>query len=393
MESYVAEWLNLLVRWLHLMAGIAWIGSSFYFIWLDGHLEPYRGPNPRIAGELWSVHGGGFYHNQKYRVGPERLPAHLHWFKWEAYTTWMSGVGLLAIVYWHGASVYLIDKRVADLSVPLAILLSIGVLILGWLVYDSLCKLLRHDLVLGALVFLFGVAAAWGLSRLFGARAAYLHVGAMFGTIMSWNVFFVIIPGQKQMVEAIRVGRPPDPEGGRRGKQRSVHNNYLTLPVLFTMMSIHFPMTYGHPHAWLVLSVIGLAGVLIRHFFNLRHRGRDLWALPAAAAVLLGGLAVAIAPTGADSRAAGRGPSFAQVRPVIQQRCSTCHSAAPTDKVFTAAPNGVVFDSPEQIKAMAARINERAVLTRTMPLANLTGMTDDERGLLGGWIASGAKTE
>ena len=394
METYIADWLNLGVRWLHLIAGIAWIGASFYFVWLDNHLVPPRDPNdkPRgVGGELWAVHGGGFYRAQKYLLGPigEPLSERLHWFKWEAYTTWLSGMGMLAIVYWWGASAYLIDRSVLELSVPAAIAISAGSLVAGWLVYDVLCRVVKSELVLAVSLFLLTVAAAWGYAQVFGARAAYIHVGAMIGTIMVWNVFFHIIPGQRKMVEAIRAGREPELRYGLIGKQRSVHNTYFTLPVLFTMMSIHYPMTYGHRHAWAVLAVIMLAGALIRQYFVLRHSGKNLVALPAAAAALLIGLAIAIAPSPSVTSAPSQA-TFARVQPIIQERCTVCHAEKPTFAGFQQPPGGLLLDTPERIKAAAQRIHQQTIATPAMPIGNLTKMTDEERRLLGAWLAAGA---
>ena len=393
MESYIAEWLSLLTRWLHVITGIAWIGASFYFVWLDNHLEPHRGANQRISGETWSIHGGGFYHNQKYLLGPEALPQTLHWFKWEAYFTWLSGMGLLAIVYWWGASAYLIDRGVADLQVASAIGISAGSLAAGWLVYDGLCRRIRNELALGVIVYVLLVAAAWGFHQLFGARAAYLHVGAVIGTIMVWNVFFVVIPGQEKMVATIAAGGTPDPAPGIAGKQRSVHNNYFTLPVLFIMSSSHYPMTYGHRHGWLVLALIMAAGVLIRHFFNLRHKGRIVVALPAAAVALLAALAFAIAPERAPGAAAPQAVPFAQVQAVIAERCESCHAERPAQAGFAQAPGGVMLDTPARIAAAAPRIHQQVVVARTMPIGNLTRMTEPERALVGAWIAAGARTD
>ncbi|MGB6054150.1 MAG: urate hydroxylase PuuD, partial [Burkholderiaceae bacterium] len=300
--SYGVEWLNLLVRWLHLITGIAWIGASFYFVWLDNSIRP-PAPGSELAkkgvsGELWAVHGGGFYHPQKYLVAPKELPAELHWFKWEAYWTWISGFSMLFIVYYFNARAMMIDRAVADLSSWQAIAIGIGTLVVGWLVYDQLCKskLGRREGWLGIVMYVFIVAVAWLLSKLLSGRAAYIHVGAMIGTIMVANVAYVIIPGQRKMVAAMRAGQAPDPIYGQRGKQRSVHNNYFTLPVLFIMISNHFAMTYNHAHNWAVLAAIMAAGVLIRHFFNLRHKGRIAWGYPAAGVLILLAVAVAIAP-------------------------------------------------------------------------------------------------
>jgi len=400
MEAYVIDWMNMLVRWLHLIAGIAWIGASFYFVMLDSSLTPPSKDEDRkrgMFGELWAVHGGGFYNSRKYLTGPkgEPLSEHLHWSKWEAYTTWMSGMGLLAIIYWYGANAFLIDKSVMDLTPATAITISIGFLVGGWLIYDALCRILEGQATLLALVlFVLIVIADWGLFHLFSARAAYLHVGAMMGTMMVANVFFHIIPGQKRMVTAIRAGKEPDPRPGVIGRQRSVHNTYFTLPVLFIMISNHYPMTYGNRHGWLVLAGIMLASVLIRQFFVLRHQGKVNYALPAAGAVILIVVAVAIAPHAAPASASvdGMKVPFSRIQPIVAERCAVCHSQRPTQPGFTAAPAGVLLDSPEHIHDNAQRIEQQAVATQTMPLANLTRMTPDERVLLGTWIAEGAKT-
>ena len=398
METYLVDWFNLLVRWLHLIAGIAWIGASFYFVWLDNHLVPAARPADRergVLGEVWSVHGGGFYNAQKYLLGPrgEPLSNDLHWFKWEAYTTWLSGMGMLAIVYWYGANAYLIDRSVMDLSVPGAIAISAGSLVAGWFIYDALCRKVKNERVLGAIMFVLLAAAAWGYGQVFGGRAAYVHVGALIGTLMVWNVYFHIIPGQRRMVEAIRAGRTPDPEPGRIGKQRSVQNTYFTLPVLFIMVSNHYPLTYGHKHAWAVLAVIGLAGALVRHWFVLRHKGRAPIVLPAAAVLMLVALAVAIAPRRPEPAPAAQAVTFATIAPIIATRCAVCHAEKPTFAGFSEPPGGVLLDTPERIKAAAARIEQQAVATQAMPIGNLTKMTDDERALLGKWLAEGARTD
>ena len=398
MDAYVFDWLNLLVRWLHVISGIAWIGASFYFVWLDNHLVPPKDPKDAsergVYGEIWSVHGGGFYHAQKFMLGPkgEPLSEHLHWFKWEAYWTWISGMGMLAIVYWYGANAFLIDRSVMDLSVPAAIAISAGSLVIGWFVYDALCKAIANERVLGIVLFVLLTAAAWGYSQVFGGRAAYIHVGALIGTIMVWNVFFHVIPGQRKMVEAIRAGRTPEAKPGIVGKQRSVHNTYFTLPVLFMMTSNHFPMTYGHRHAWLVLAVISLAGVLIREFFVRRHKGRESWSLPVAAVVILLVLAFTLAPRAA-APGAGGGATFAKVAPIIHERCASCHADKPTFAGFDQAPAGVKLDTPERIVAAAPRIQQQSVATQAMPIGNLTKMTPEERALVGQWIAAGAKLD
>jgi uncharacterized membrane protein len=396
-QAYVLDWLNLLARWLHFVAGISWIGASFYFVWLDNHLTaPAKADDAAdgVSGELWAVHGGGFYHNQKFLTGPksEPLPRALHWFKWEAYTTWFSGIALLAIVYWAGAGTYLIDKNVLDLSPAAAIGISIASLIVGWLVYDALCKLLgQYPVLLGATVYALLVAATWGLFHVFGARAAFMHVGAIAGTIMVANVLFVIIPGQRNMVDAIRAGREPDPLPGRLGKMRSVHNTYFTLPVLFIMISGHYPMTYNGAYGWLVLAAISAAAILVRHFFILSHKGRVALALPAVAILVLIAVALALAPRQRSTAAAP--VTFAQVQPIVAQRCAACHAAKPTQAGFTTAPLGVLLDSPENIQRNAQRIDQQAVVTQAMPIGNVTNMTPAERKLLGDWIASGARLQ
>ena len=396
MEAYLLDWANLLVRWLHLIAGIAWIGASFYFVMLDNSLTTPARPDDAkrgVFGELWAVHGGGFYVSQKFLTGPksEPLTENLHWSKWEAYTTWLSGMALLAIVYWYGANTYLIDASVLALTPAAAIAASIATIVAGWLVYDGLCRALEgRETLLAALVFVFVVATAWLLFRVFSARAAYLHVGAMIGTIMVANVFFHIIPGQKRMVADIRAGRDPDPRPGIIGKQRSVHNTYFTLPVLFTMISNHYPMTYSHPHGWLVLAVIMAAGVLIRQFFVLRHRGDVKAWLPAAGVALLAGVAVALAPKSGGE--AGSRVAFTQVRAILDQRCVACHAVQPKQEGFAQPPKGIVLETNDQIAANAAKIAE-TVGNRYMPIGNLTQMTDSERATVSAWFAQGAPTK
>jgi len=391
MDAYLVDWLNLLVRWLHFIVGIAWIGSSLYFIWLDNHLQP---PADReddakgVGGEVWSVHGGGFYHAQKYRVAPGQLPDRLHWFKWEAYWTWMSGMFLLGLVYWYGAEVYLIDRSVAELSAVSAVGIAIAFIVGGWVVYDLLCKspLARDDRVFAVVLLLLVALLAWGLCQLFGGRGAYIHFGAVLGTIMVANVAMVIIPGQRRMVDAAARGEAPDPAPGIKAKQRSVHNTYFTLPVLFVMTSNHYAMTYSHEYNWAILVGIALAGALIRIYFVARHDGKASL-LPAVLAVLLlAGIAAAIAPRAQAGDATT--VSFEQVRNVIDARCASCHSAAPEHPAFPAAPLGVMFDSDEQILGEAERIYQQTVVTRVMPIGNLTSMTDAERNVVGQWYLS-----
>ena len=392
MLAYALDWLNLLVRWLHVTAAIAWIGTSFYYIALDYHLLEPKNPAAEeagVGGEAWEIHGGGFYRVEKYRVAPPTLPSPLHWFKWEAYTTWLAGFGLLIVLYYANASTYLVDPSVADIAPLAAVALSVALLVVGWLVYDGLSRALegRDRLLALALAVVIGVTA-FGVGRLFSPRGAYIQVGAMVGTWMVANVKFVIIPGQRELVAAKAAGREPDARYGIRGKQRSIHNNYLTLPVLFTMLSNHFPMTYGHPQGWLVLLALMGLGAWVRHFFNLRHQGRVVWAIPASAAVGVVALAVAIAPRGVGVSQSG--VSFAQAQAVIARRCVPCHSATPVQPGFSQAPNGVMFDTPAQIVGRAQRIYQQAVVTRNMPFGNLTGMTQDERDLLAAWVQQGA---
>ena len=395
MEAYVLDWLGLLVRWFHLTAGIAWIGASFYFVWLDDNLnrqvteaERRRG----IDGELWGVHGGGFYHSEKYLTGPvgEPLSNHLHWFYWEAYSTWLSGIAMLAIVYWFGASSFLVDKTVLDITPGAAIAISIGSIVVGWFVYDALCRILeKNEFALWTAIGVFLLLADWGLFHVFGPRAAFIHVGAIIGTIMVWNVFFIIIPGQRKVVAQLRAGQVPDARPGALGKQRSVQNTYFTLPVLFIMISNHYPMTYSGPYGWLVLAGLSIAGVLVRRFYVLTHFKKIIIALPVAAMILLAIIAYAIAPR--TQAAAGPSVSFAEVAPIVAERCAVCHAAHPSFGGFSAAPGGILLDTPAHIVANASLIRAQAVATHAMPLGNMTNITDAERAKLGAWIDAGAK--
>ena len=397
MEAYIVEWLSLLVRWLHLVAGIAWIGASFYFIMLDNSLTAPAKPEDvkrGVFGELWAVHGGGLYQSQKYLSGPkgETLSNNLHWSKVEAYTTWLSGMGLLAIIYWFGAATYLIDKSVMVLSPVQAVGISIGSIVGGWIVYSAMCKMFdANETWLAASLFLFVIALDWGLFQLFSARAAFLHVGAVLGTIMAANVFFAIIPGQKKMVAEIRAGREPDSTPGRIGKQRSIHNTYFTLPVLFIMISNHYPMTYSHPHGWAILAVIMVAGALIRQFFVLRHRGQQRPLFVVAAALLLVAVFLALAPKPLGPNN-GKTASFSEVRVIIAERCVSCHSALPTAAGFAQPPKGVMLETAEQVLAHAPKVAE-TVASRYMPIGNLTQMTDAERERIASWYHDGAKAK
>jgi len=392
LDPYATDWLNLLGRWLHVIAGIVWIGSSFYFIALDNHLRPPEQEPDRdagVGGESWEIHGGGFYRVQKYRVAPPTLPEPLHWFKWEAYTTWLSGFALLVVLYYFHADTYLIDKDVADLSTWQAIAISIGLLAASWLVYDALCRALgSRPLVLAATLLTLITLSAWGISHLFSGRATYLQVGAMIGTMMVGNVFFVIIPAHWELVRAKQAGREPDPAANERGKLRSVHNNYLTLPVVFTMISNHFPFTYGHSYSWLILVVLLVIGAWIRHFFNLRHAGRTVWAIPVTAALAIALLAVLIRPENKSVAGTAVVP-FGRVVQIVDQRCTACHSMHPTK--VDEAPLGITMDTPTEIQRLAPGIQQQAVDSTAMPLGNVTGMTTAERRLLGRWIAQGAK--
>jgi uncharacterized membrane protein len=391
-SDYWWSWADLLIRWLHVIAGIAWIGASFYFIALDKHLRPPAEPADAargVAGEVWEIHGGGFYRVEKFRVAPETLPEPLYWFKWEAYTTWLSGFALLIVVFYVHASTYLVDKTVANLTSTEAIVISIAGLAVAWLVYDGLCRLLgARDWALAVAVFAFIVLAAWGSGRLFAAQAAYIQVGAMIGTIMVGNVFFVIIPAHWKLVRAKEAGREPDPVWNARGKQRSVHNNYLTLPVVFAMLSYHFPFTYGHSHAWLILVVLLAIGAWVRHYFNLRHVGQNAWWIPVSAAAAVVVLALVIEPSNTVLQGSGPTPTIAQVQAIVQARCAPCHSLTPTEAGYSSAPEGIRFDTAAEIESQASLIDAMAVQTQTMPLGNVTHMTTAERATLARWIAS-----
>jgi uncharacterized membrane protein len=391
MAVHLADWLNLALRWLHLTVGIAWIGSSFYFVWLDNHLtRPVEG---EASGELWSVHGGGFYHNQKYQVAPAKMPDHLHWFKWEAYSTWLSGFSLLVLVYYVGAQSFLIDPAKAPLSPAAAITIGLAALALGWLVYDGLCRSPAgaNNLTLGVFWFAVLLWAAYTLDQLFNARAAYLHIGAIIGTVMVGNVFLVIIPNQRKVVADLIAGRTPDPRLGAAAKQRSLHNNYMTLPVLFIMISNHYPMTYGAERPWLVLALLGLTGIAVRHVFNLRGRGQATGPTIAVAAILA---LASVTYVTLEKGGAAEGPragavTYAHIQPLLATHCSGCHSPHPTNPAFAAPPLGLAFDSYEQVRAASPRIKAVAVDSQVMPLGNPTGMTAAERRQLGAWIAAG----
>nr|WP_206768708.1 MULTISPECIES: urate hydroxylase PuuD [Pseudomonas] len=423
------EWLNLSIRWVHMITGVAWIGASFYFVWLENNLNRVN-PRSGLAGDLWAIHGGGIYHLEKYKLAPPSMPDNLHWFKWEAYFTWMSGIALLCVVFYWNPTVYLLAPG-SSLSGLEGVALGIGSLFVGWFVYSSLCDsaLGKRPALLGLILFVLLIAAAYGFSKVFSGRGAYLHVGAVIGTIMVGNVFRIIMPAQRALVAAIAENRTPDPALPAKGLLRSRHNNYFTLPVLFIMISNHFPSTYGSQYNWLILAGIAVAAVLVRHYFNTRHdSNRFAWTLPVGALAMIclayvtgpkpmptapevakvpgaieyqplpetavGGAkpaAPAQAPAPAQASNA-QGPSFEKVHSVIQERCSVCHSAKPTSPLFSAAPGGVMFDTPQQIQQQAARIQAQAVTSQIMPLGNITQMTQQERDLIGAWINQGAQT-
>ena len=393
MASWLGDWANLLLRWTHFIAGIAWIGSSFYFIWLDRALTKPQHEKPGVEGDLWMVHSGGFYQVEKRRPGPGDVPPVLHWFKWEAMLTWITGIALLVLVYYLSGA-YLLDPSVSRIGRGTAIALGIGLLLSGWKIYDGLWRspLAKRPGIAAAISLALLAAVTVLLCRLLSGRAAFMHVGSLLGTIMVANVWERILPAQQQMLAATRAGRPADFTLGERAKQRSVHNSYMTFPLLFIMLSNHFPATYASPVNWLVLLLLCVAGGAVRHAMIGRGPAAR-WALFPAALALAAAMFLST-PKGAAARAPRATndsvPTFAAVRSVITQRCQPCHSQYQTDRTFGPAPGGVTFDTPEAIGRYAERIRVRAVETKTMPLANKTGITEDERALLGRWIAAGA---
>jgi len=396
----IQDWLNLGLRWLHLVVGISWIGNSLYFMWLDASLEKPTPPRDGVEGEVWLLHSGGFYQVLRRTLGPGLVPKTLHWFKWEAGLTWFTGLGLLVVVYYLSGGVYLVDPALAPLSPGQAVALSVGVLVIGWVVYDALWATVgrRHAGVATVVSFALLALAVYGLCRLLSGRGAYIHVGALLGTIMVANVWMRIVPAQRDMLAATEAGRQPDPTLSREAKRRSTHNSYVTFPVLFTMFSNHFPGTYGHPLNWLILSLLIVVGVGIRALMIAHERRRSAaWVWAPVAAALLGFLYLtspaSLAASAAKTPAAGERPvSFTVVRGIVALRCLSCHSTTPTDDVFRTAPNGVTLDAPESLRARAELIKQRTVLVKNMPLANKTGMTEEERILLGRWIDQGANT-
>ena len=400
METILWEWVDLSIRWLHVIAGIAWIGSSFYFVHLDLGLKQREGLPERAVGETWQVHGGGFYHMVKYMGAPSRMPDVLTWFKWEAYATWLSGVALLVVVYYMAAELYLIDRAVLDLGSWAAIAVSAGGLAAGWVVYDLLCRspLGRNDVALAAVGFVYLVALAYGFTLVFSGRGAFMQMGSLIGTMMVANVFRVIIPNQHKVVDDLVAGRAPDPELGRQAKQRSLHNNYLTLPVLFVMIGNHYPLAFAGPWNWLILAVVLVVGAVIRHFFNQRHKGAPspwwTWAAAAAGLALVVWLSAQPVPP-SDEAAAGPEVDVAEVDPaeveiIVLSRCSMCHAAEPLWEGIAVPPKGVVLETPEQIRRQARAIDLQAVRTHAMPPGNITEIADEERRVLAAWIARGA---
>lgn len=393
METYLLDWANLLLRWVHVVTAIAWIGSSFYFVFLDNSLTPPLDAGSRrdgATGELWAVHGGGFYHPVKYAVAPPRLPERLHWFYWESYSTWLSGFALFSLTYLWQAPLYLVDPHIMAWSTPAAVAAALGLLVVFWLLYDMACRTLgqrRHgDAWVGLCVLLLVGVAAWWATHLFAGRAAFLLVGAMLATAMSANVAHWIIPGQRKVVAALQAGQPVDPVHGQRGKQRSVHNTYFTLPVVFAMLSTHYSFLYSHPQRVWILLALMLAGAAIRQFFVLRHghklgRHRHPWPYAAVGGLLIVCLVIALQPPAAVPSAHASVVSDAQALAIVQQRCVMCHGASVQSK-------NIRLDSLAELRRLAPLVHQQAVLTRAMPLNNATGITDAERAQLAQWYAS-----
>jgi uncharacterized membrane protein len=399
MDPYIAEWLNLILRFLHLVTGVAWIGASFYFVWLDNHLEtpPQWKTDKGIKGDLWAIHGGGFYEVAKYQLAPEKMPTTLHWFKWEAYSTWLTGFALLIVMYYVGAESYLIDPRVADISQMQAIIIGLSVIFGSWLAYELMCvtKLANHSMLFALVLLLMGAGLAYGLTQVFSARGAFIHVGAVIGTIMAGNVFRGIMPAQRALVAAVESGEAPDPKYAQKAKLRSTFITYTTLPVLFIMISNHYPITYNQPYNWAVLVAIIIITGAARQYFILKHFGKQKPIILIAAGLATIALAVVIAPKSPDNHVGINADklslvSASKAMTIVQQRCSSCHSETPTDDIFTLAPAGVVLDTQAQLKQWAPRIKTRVIDTKDMPMLNKTKMTDDERAQLANWLNAGA---
>ncbi|HIF15110.1 MAG TPA: hypothetical protein EYQ86_07280 [Bacteroidetes bacterium] len=396
MQGHVMEWLNLIIRWAHVIFGIMWIGASFYFIFLENSLNRTDDVRDDLAGNLWAIHGGGFYFLEKYKIAPKVLPRSLHWFKYEAYFTWITGFLLLIVVYYMNAKVYMIDRDVADISEGVAIMISVSSMIIGWFVYDFMCKsfLIKHGLVFGIVGFAIAAAFSWGYAEVFNARAAYIHVGALLGTIMVGNVFMGIIPSQKALVRAAQEKKPLDPELGKNAGLRSLHNNYITFPVLFIMISNHFPSTFGHSYNWLILAGISAASIVLRHYINVLEKGKNMaYLVPIVIISFIALLFVTAPDEGASSGASAEADkvSFGEARSIINTHCLGCHSEYPTDDQYKIAPKGVVFDLPEHILSRADEIQKQSVNSKIMPMGNKSKMTDEEREKLGLWISQGAK--
>lgn len=393
-ESHLHEWLNIVIRLMHITFGIAWIGASFYFVFLENALNRTEDVREELAGNLWAVHGGGFYYLEKYKVAPKAIPKRLHWFKYEAYFTWLTGISLLFVVYYMNANALLIDKNVLDLQSWQAIAIGIASFIVGWVVYDLLCKspLIKHTPLFIAVGLLVVTAFALFYTHVFSSRAAFIHFGAFLGTLMAANVYFVIIPAQKAMVKAATEGSFLDPQLGKNALNRSLHNNYFTLPVLFVMVSNHFPSTFGYKTPWLVLMLITIGTAGVKHYLNLKEKHElSYWTLPLSVLVLLA--AAFITAPKRNPNACEEQVSMARVNEIIAKRCTSCHSSHPTDDVYKVAPNGVAYDTPADIVKKKDLILQRVVLTKTMPQNNKTNMTDEERDLIRCWIEQGAPIE
>lgn len=391
MDAYLIEWANLFFRWFHVIAGVAWIGASFYFVWLDNNLEepPQWKKDKGIGGDLWAIHGGGFYEVAKYKLGPEQMPKHLHWFKWEAYTTWLTGMVLLWIIYYIGADSYLIDPNRMALTQFEAIALGTGFILSGFAFYEIiLCTPLKNNgQLFGLVLFAFMVFMTWLACSVFSPRGAFIHVGALIGTIMAGNVFLGIMPAQRALVDAVQKGEAPDPRYGAFAKLRSTHNNYFTLPLIFIMISNHYPMTYTHEYNWLILSAIGLITAFTRHFFNLRHKGEFKPQILVVAALMMAGLAALMAPKPISHDPASQQMSAAEAMQIVTARCASCHALQPGQEGFVSAPAGVVLETEAQVLAMKDKFIE-VTQSRYMPLGNITQMTDEERSKLITWLAN-----
>jgi len=398
-ELVLTEWLSLLIRWLHVIAGIAWIGSSFYFIHLDLSLKARPGLPESVKGDAWQVHGGGFYQMIKFLVAPGRMPDELTWFKWEAYTTWLSGFALLVVVYYLNAELFLIEKSVWDMSAPTAAAVAFLSLAACWIAYEVLCRspLGKNEVALALVGFVFLVALTYAFTHVFSGRGAFTQIGALIGTIMVANVFIIIIPYQKKIVAALMAGKEPDPYWGAIGKQRSVHNNYLTLPVVFLMLSNHYPLFFATKYNWLIVAIVLALGPVIRHFFNSRHEGKGspwwTWGVAAAGMIAIGflsGAGPSGQKTGANTRSLPATPKFAEVQDIVMGRCGMCHASEPFWPGIAAAPKGVKLDDAAQIKLHAKLIAINAVKSNAMPPGNVTEITPEERQMLAAWLAAGA---